>query len=101
MDEIKATLSFHMDSKSNMKNDLRQIYVPYVDTDRSKNNVYYAGNTTLEEAFSFLFSDFEREYNARQTRPERRINYLQKILDAEERQNQLIQEKRSAGCKLY
>ena len=98
MDEIKATLSFHMDSKSNTKHDLRQIYVPYVDPERSKDNVYYSGNTTLEEAFSFLFSDFEREYNARQTRPERRINYLQKLLDAEERQNQLIQEKRSAGC---
>ena len=66
MDEIKATLSFHMDSKSNMKHDLRQIYVPYVDTDRSKNNVYYSGNTTLEEIFDFLFKDSVIEYNARQ-----------------------------------
>jgi hypothetical protein len=99
MDEIKATLSFHMDSKSNMKHDLRQIYVPYVDIDRSKNNVYYAGNTTLEKSFSFLFADSVAEYNARQKRPERRIdNYLQRLLDAEEKQNQLIQEKRSAGC---
>ena len=100
MDEIKATLSFHMDSKSNMKHDLRQIYVPYVDTDRSKNNVYYSGNTTLEETFDFLFKDSVTEYNTRQAkRPERQIdNYLQKLLDAEERQNKLIQEKRSAGC---
>jgi hypothetical protein len=99
MDEIRATLSFHMDSKSNMKHDLRQIYVPYVDVDRSKNNVYYSKNTTLEAAYEDLFADAVAEYNARQTRPERRIdNYLQKLLDAEERQNQLIQEKRSAGC---
>ena len=83
-----------MDSKSNMKHDIRQIYVPYVDTDRSETNVYYSGNTTLEESFSFLFADSVAEYNARQKRPERRIdNYLQRLLDAEEKQNQLIQEK--------
>lgn len=99
MGEIKATLSFHMDSKHNDNHDNRSIYVPHVDTERSKNNVYYSGNMTRAEAFRFLFADSESEFNARQTRPERRIeNYLQKLLEAEERQNRLIQEKRSAGA---
>lgn len=99
MAEINATLSFHMDSRHNEKHDLREIYVPYVDTERSKNNVYYKGNMTREEAFDLLFADAVAEYNSRQKRSDRHIgSYLQKLLDAEQQQKQKVQEMRSAGC---
>ena len=99
MAEINATLSFHMDSRHNDKHDLRQIYVPYVDTERSKNNYYYAKNMTREDAFEYLFGDTVREYNEHQIRPDRKIkNYLNKLLEAEEKQKQTIQEKRAQGA---
>ena len=99
MAEINATLSFHMDSRHNEKHDLREIYIPYVDTERSKNNVYYKGNMSREEAFDFLFADAVAEYNSRQKRSDRHIgSYLQKLLDAEQQQEQKIQKLRSSGA---
>ena len=65
MAEINATLSFHMDSRHNEKHDLRQIYVPYVDTERSKNNVYYNGKIAFGEGASsdicILVSEIDSE----------------------------------------
>lgn len=100
MEEINATLSLHMDSKHNDNHDARNLYVPYVNPEWSKNNYYPDFNMSREQAFEFLFSNFVREYNKRQNiRPERRIkNYLEKLLKSEERQNQLIREKRAEGC---
>ncbi len=99
MEEINATLSFHMDSRHNDKHDARNLYVPYVNPELSINNYYPDFNMSREQAFEFLFSDAVREYNQKQTRPERRIkNYLEKLLASEERQNQLIREKRAEGC---
>lgn len=100
MEEINATLSFHMDSKHNDKHDLREIYVPYVDTERSHLNYYPKFNVTREAAFEFLFGESVRCYNEQQSRAERRItpSYLSKLLEAEERQNQTIREKRAQGC---
>lgn len=99
MAEINATLSFHMDSRHNDKHDLRQIYVPYVDTERSKNNYYYAKNMTREDAFEYLFGDAVFEYNKRQNRPDRKItNYLDKLLESEERQRHTIREMRAQGA---
>ena len=100
MEEINATLSFHMDSKHNDKHDLREIDVPYVDTSRSKNNYYPESNVSREFAFEYLFGDYVRRYNEQQSRPERRItpSYLDKLLEAEERQNQTIREKRAQGA---
>ena len=99
MEEINATLSFHMDSRHNDKHDARNLYVPYVNPELSINNYYPDFNMSREQAFEFLFSDAVREYNQKQTRPERRIkNYLEKLLASEERQNQLIKEKRAEGC---
>ena len=99
MEEINATLSFHMDSRHNDKHDARNLYVPYVNPELSINNYYPDFNMCREQAFEFLFSDAVREYNQKQTRPERRIkNYLEKLLASEERQNQLIREKRAEGC---
>ena len=100
MSEINATLSFHMDSKHNDKHDLREIYVPYVDSERSKNNYYPESNITREAAFEHLFGDCVRRYNEQQSRPDRRItpSYLDKLLEAEERQNQTIREKRAQGA---
>lgn len=99
MEEINATLSFHIDSRHNDKHDARNLYVPYVNPELSINNYYPDFNMSREQAFEFLFSDAVREYNQKQTRPERRIkNYLEKLLKSEERQNQLIREKRAEGC---
>ena len=99
MEKINATLSFHMDSRHNDKHDARNLYVPYVNPELSKNNYYPDFNMSREQAFEFLFSDAVREYNQKQTRPERRIkNYLEKLLASEERQNQLLREKRAQGC---
>lgn len=99
MPEINATLSFHMDSKHNDKHDLREIYVPYVDTDRSINNYYPDFNMSRQDAYKYLFGESVREYNELQSRPDRRItSYLDKLLEAEERQNQTIREKRAQGC---
>lgn len=99
MEEINATLSFHMDSRHNDKHDARNLYVPYVNPELSINNYYPDFNMSREQAFEFLFSDAVREYNQKQTRPERRIkNYLEKLLKSEERQNQLIREKRAQGA---
>ena len=100
MEEINATLSFHMDSKHNDKHDLREIDVPYVDTSRSKNNYYPESNVSREFAFEYLFGDYVRHYNEQQSRPDRRItpSYLDKLLEAEERQNQTIREKRAQGA---
>ena len=99
MEEINATLSFHMDSKHNDKHDLREIDVPYVDTTRSKDNYYPEFNMKRDAAFEYLFSESVRQYNEQQSRSDRRItSYLDKLLEAEERQNQLIREKRAQGA---
>jgi hypothetical protein len=83
MPEINATLSFHMDSKHNDKHDLREIYVPYVDTERSKNNYYPDFNMSRQDAYEYLFGESVREYNERQSRPDRRItSYLDKLIEA-------------------
>lgn len=99
MQEINATLSLHMDCRHNDNHDARTIYVPYVDTERSKNNYYYEKNMSRADAFELLFGDTVREYNEHQSRPERRIkNYLEKLLESEEKQNQTIREKRAQGA---
>lgn len=99
MEEINATLSFHMDSKHNDKHDLREIDVPYVDSSKSKNNYYPEFNMKRDAAFEYLFSESVRQYNEQQSRTDRRItSYLDKLLEAEERQNQLIREKRAQGA---
>lgn len=99
MAEINATLSFHMDSRHNDKHDLREIYVPYVDYSRTHQNYYAEFNTTREKAFDFLFSESQRLYNEKQTRPDRKIeNYLGKLLESQEEQKRLIAEKRRQGA---
>lgn len=100
MKEITATLSLHIDSKHNDNHDARLIYVPYVKPELSKNNYYPDFNMSREQAFEFLFDDAIREYNERQNiRPERKIkNYLEKLLESEERQNQLLRAKRAQGA---
>ena len=99
MSEINATLSFHMDSRHNDKHDLREIYVPYVDYSRSHLNYYPEFNITREQAFDFLFSEFQNAYNEKQTRNDRKIeNYLSKLLEAQQKQEKIIAEKRRQGC---
>ena len=98
MAEIDATLSLHMDYRHNDQHDDRILYVPYVNEEWSKNNYYPESNMTREQAFEFLFADAVREYNEQQSRPDRKIkNYLEKLLESEEQQNQLLREKRAAG----
>ena len=95
---MKSTLSFRMSELHNEGHNLRTIYVPYVDTSKSKDNIYYV-NHSKEEAYEFLFSDTVKEYNQKQKRKDRRIeDYLQKLLKAEEKQKKLIEQKRAEGC---
>ena len=95
---MKSTLSFRMSEQHNEGHNLRTIYVPYVDTSKSKDNIYYV-NHTKEEAYEFLFADAVREYNEKQKRKDRKIaDYLQKLLKAEEKQRKLIEQKRAEGC---
>ena len=95
---MKSTLSFRMSELHNEGHNLRTIYVPYVDTSKSKDNIYYV-NHTKEEAYEFLFAEAVKEYNEKQKRKDRRIeDYLQKLLTAEEKQKKLIEQKRSEGC---
>jgi hypothetical protein len=95
---MKSTLSFRMSELHNEGHNLRTIYVPYVDTSKSKDNIYYV-NHTKEEAYEFLFADAVKEYNEKQKRKDRRIeDYLKKILEAEEKQKKLIEQKRAEGC---
>ena len=95
---MKSTLSFRMSELHNEGHNLRTIYVPYVDTSKSKDNIYYV-NHTKEEAYEFLFADAVKEYNEKQKRKDRRIeDYLKKILSAEEKQKKLIEQKRAEGC---
>lgn len=95
---MKSTLSFRMSEQHNEGHNLRAIYVPYVDTAKSKDNIYYV-NHTKEQAYEFLFSDAVREYNEKQKRKDRRIeDYLKKIISAEEKQKKIIEQKRAEGC---
>ena len=95
---MKSTLSFRMSELHNEGHNLRTIYVPYVDTSKSKDNIYYV-NHSKEEAYELLFADAVREYNGKQKRKDRRIeDYLKKILEAEEKQKKLIEQKRAEGC---
>ena len=95
---MKSTLSFRMSELHNEGHNLRTIYVPYVDTSKSKDNIYYV-NHTKEEAYEFLFADAVKEYNVKQKRKDRRIeDYLKKLLEAGEKQKKLIEQKRTEGC---
>ncbi|MDD6146446.1 MAG: hypothetical protein PUB43_05350 [Oscillospiraceae bacterium] len=95
---MQSTLSFHMSEQMNEKHNLRTIYVPYVDTAKSKDNIYYFCQSK-EEAFHELFDEAVEEYNAKQKRKDRKIqDYLKKIQKAEEKQKKLIAQKRSEGC---
>lgn len=95
---MKSTLSFRMSELHNEGHNLRTIYVPHVDSSKSKDNIYYV-NCTKEEAFDYLFSEAVKEYNEKQKRNDRKIdNYLQKIITAEEKQKKIIEQKRSEGC---
>ena len=95
---MKSTLSFRMSEQHNEGHNLRTIYVPYVDTSKSKDNIYYV-NHTKEQAYDYLFADAVKEYNKKQKRKDRRIeDYLKKLLEAEEKQKKLIEQKRSEGC---
>ena len=95
---MKSTLSFRMSEQHNERHNLRTIYVPYVDTSKSKDNIYYV-NHTKEQAYDYLFADAVKEYNKKQKRKDRRIeDYLKKLLEAEEKQKKLIEQKRSEGC---
>ena len=95
---MKSTLSFRMSELHNEGHNLRTIYVPYVDTSKSKDNIYYV-NHTKEQAYDYLFADAVKEYNKKQKRKDRRIeDYLKKLLEAEEKQKKLIEQKRSEGC---
>ena len=95
---MKSTLSFRMSEQHNEGHNLRTIYVPYVDTVKSKNNIYYV-NHTKEEAYDYLFSAAVKEYNEKQKRKDRRIeDYLKRLQEAEEKQKKLIEQKRAEGC---
>ena len=95
---MKSTLSFRMSELHNEGHNLRTIYVPYVDTSKSKNNIYYV-NYTKEQAYEYLFADAVKEYNEKQKRKDRRIeDYLKKIISAEEKQKKIIEQKRAEGC---
>lgn len=95
---MKSTLSFRMSEQHNEGHNLRTIYVPYVDTSKSKDNIYYV-NHTKEEAYDYLFSAAVKEYNNKQKRKDRRIDdYLKKLIEAEEKQKKLIEQKRAEGC---
>ena len=95
---MMSTLSFRMSELHNEGHNLRTIYVPYVDTVKSKDNIYYV-NHTKEEAYDYLFSAALKEYNEKQKRKDRRIeDYLKKLQEAEEKQKKLIEQKRAEGC---
>lgn len=95
---MRSTLSFRMAETLNEKHNMREIFVPYVDVSKSKNNIYYISQTK-EEAFEYLFSDAVKEYNVQQKRKDRKIdNYLKKLLTSEEQQKKIIEQKRSEGC---
>ncbi len=95
---MKSTLSFRMSELHNEGHNLRTIYVPYVDTAKSKDNIYYV-NHTKEQAYEYLFADAVRAYNEKQKRKDRRIeDYLKKIISAEEKQKKIIEQKRAEGC---
>ena len=95
---MKSTLSFRMSELHNEGHNLRTIYVPYVDTSKSKDNIYYV-NHTKEQAYEFLFADAVKEYNEKQKRKDRKIeDYLKKIISAEEKQKKIIEQKRAKGC---
>ena len=95
---MKSTLSFRMAETLNEKHNKREIYVPYVDVAKSKNNIYYI-NQTKEEAYEYLFGESVKKYNEQQKRKDRKIDdYLKKLLKSEEEQKKLIEQKRSEGC---
>lgn len=96
---MQSTLSFHMSEQMNEKHNLRTIYVPYVDTAKSKDNVYYLFSESKEQAYHKLFDEAVEEYNVKQKRKDRRIeDYLKKIQKAEEKQKKLLAQKRAEGC---
>lgn len=98
-DEMQSTLSFHMSEQMNEKHNLRTIYVPYVDTAKSKDNIYYLFSESKEQAYHELFDEAVEEYNAKQKRKDRRIeDYLKKIQEAEEKQKKLLAQKRAEGA---
>lgn len=95
---MKSTLSFRMAETLNEKHNKREIFVPYVDVAKSKNNIYYV-NQTKEEAYEYLFGEVVKKYNEQQKRKDRKIdNYLKKLQTSEEQQKKLIEQKRSEGC---
>ena len=95
---MQSTLSFHMSEQMNEKHNLRTIYVPHVDTAKSKDNVYYLCKSK-EEVFHELFDEAVEEYNSKQKRKDRRIeDYLKKIQEAEEKQKKFLAKKRAEGA---
>ena len=95
---MKSTLSFRCSADCNEKHNLRQIFVPYADKSKEKDNIYIH-TQTRQEAFDYLFSEAVAEYNSKQKRKDRRIgNYLEKIQTAEMEQEKKLAKMRSEGA---
>lgn len=98
----QATLSFHMTATEiSIAHNNRTINVPHSDKDRQKDNYYWPGNKSLQQAYEDLFSADVEEYNSRQKRKDRKINnYLSKITEAFEREKEKLRKLRSKGATL-
>ena len=94
---IKSTLSFHMGASFNLMHDNRTIWVNADAEYEREHNWYYEGNTTLEDCYESLFGDPFREYNATVRESRRYHSYLEKLQNAEQKEKDLIAEKRLQG----
>ena len=94
---IKSTLSFHMGTSFNLMHDNRTIWVNADTEYEREHNWYYEGNTTLEDCYESLFGDPFREYNATVRESRRYHSYLEKLQIAEQKEKDLIAEKRLQG----
>lgn len=94
---IKSTLSFHMGTSFNLMHDNRTIWVNADTEYEREHNWYYEGNTTLEDCYESLFGDPFQEYNATVRESRRYHSYLEKLQIAEQKEKDLIAEKRLQG----
>lgn len=79
-----ATISTHNGSKLSMGHNRREPQIvskePHIDA-QGRHEVWEEMAPTVREAYSMIFGDAQDEYNAKQTRPERKIgNYYDKVM---------------------
>ena len=96
----QATLSFHMTATEiSIAHNNRTINVSHSDKARQKDNYYWPGNKSLQQAYEDLFSADVEEYNSRQKRKDRKINnYLSKITEAFEKEKGKLRKLRNQGA---